>query len=756
MNTTSNYRKSDYIRWKEIPFDVSNFRFYDIEVFKKDFTITFKKIDYSVDKIYVNNVEGLKEYLDNHIVVGYNNYHYDDVVMRHMVRTNGNIGEIKLLNDLIINTPDHDREMKNYIRKRYPVERTFKSIDVKNEIVAGEKKTWLSLKIIEANMGKDIMESSVDFTINRKLTEEELKEVLVYNERDVDAVIDIYNERQQYFSNHEGLVHTTLEIGEVEKWDTFWSLYKRSETALVGIMLANDKQIELNIDDFDVPDEVKRYWKEAYKLYMDDIKNYTNTVASLGNCVVRIGNAEFEFSTGGGHGVNLFKSIYDNTIRPIFEPDIQSMYPKIIENFDLLGDKTAHYSGMREERIRIKHTDEARQQLLKLILNKTFGAFGDRYNKLFNPTIRFFVCIKGQEILWHMAREYAKIGDIIQVNTDGVMFQDFKSGEVVEENGELIQYPTLDQINREIEKKHNVKLDTPEISKVIQPNVNNYFAAETDDGVILKGKYAANNGKNYFKDNNEHIVNLAAQNYLLYGKSISDTINENIDNLHLFMYNTIISKKYEGIAFFENNNEYMEQEFKTTYSSLWKQLDKVDGYKSKSRSDQMLYFILPIFETNIYKCNKRTYKNLKLNWDDFDCETNKMFEFSKLAGEYIKEKYPDLNVPEKLYKVEPKDYYKESNVKYVMDGRVSRSFAVIENDEIEYGVIRKIKKDENGVQYHAFPSLGQQAAVYNGSLEDQEGTVVIKRNLDLNYYAEKAKDVVAAFLTEDKKGIFDK
>ncbi len=742
--------QKDYIQWRgDIPFHVDNFRFYDIEVFKEDFTITFKTIDYSIDKQYVNDVKGLKQYVDDHILVAYNNYHYDDTILRHIIRTNGDIKEIKRLNDLIINTPDNDREMKMFIRKRYPVEGNFKSIDVKNEIVAGEKKQWLSLKIIEANMGKSIVESSVPFDIDRKLTDEEMKEVLEYNAYDVDAVIDVYKEREQYFMNHAGLVNQAMELGNVESWRTFWHLYKRSETALVGIMLENNKKFEIDFDAFDVPDDVIRYWKTAYKMYMDDIENYTNTVATLGVHSVRVGNAMFDFSTGGAHGINMFKTIFDNSIRPIFEPDIQSMYPTIMINYDLLGEKTPYYSDMKEERIRIKHTDEARQQLLKLILNKTFGAFGDRYNKLFNPTIRFFICIKGQEILWHMAREYAKIGDIIQVNTDGVMFQDYKSGEVVEEFGELVQYPTIEEINRKIEEYHNVKLDTPEIQKVIQPNVNNYFASEVPDGTILKGKYASNNGKNYFKDNNEHIINLAAQRHLLYGENISNIIKQNVDNLELFMYNNIISKKYEGIAFFENNNEYMSQPFKDNYSMLWKQLEKTDGWKSLDPNKGQIF---DIFTNNIFMCNKDMDD---INWSEFKCETNKMYDFSKFAGEWVKENYPHLQVPEKLYKVEPKDYYKEANVKYVMDGRVSRSFAVIENKEIEYGVIRKIKRDENGVAYHAFPSLGQQAAVFNGALDSEEADI-IKRNLDLQYYIDRTKDVVHAFLANDTKGVFEK
>jgi predicted RecB family nuclease len=50
-----------------------------------------------------------------------------------------------------------------------------------------------SLKTFEGNIGLDIEQSKIDFKLDRKLTEEELKEVIKYNQYDCYATAQIAN-----------------------------------------------------------------------------------------------------------------------------------------------------------------------------------------------------------------------------------------------------------------------------------------------------------------------------------------------------------------------------------------------------------------------------------------------------------------------------------------------------------------------------------------------------------------------------------
>lgn len=72
-------------------------------------------------------------------------------------------------------------------------------------------------------MGRMILESSIDFTIDRKLTDEELQEVIEYCCYDVDTTIDVYKIREyNYFNVKERLVRMLPEKfhGKAMKWNT--------------------------------------------------------------------------------------------------------------------------------------------------------------------------------------------------------------------------------------------------------------------------------------------------------------------------------------------------------------------------------------------------------------------------------------------------------------------------------------------------------------------------------------------------------
>ena len=54
--------------------------FYDIESFKHDAMVVFKDINYNIVGEFHNNFEGIHDVIQDKILVGFNNYHYDDYV----------------------------------------------------------------------------------------------------------------------------------------------------------------------------------------------------------------------------------------------------------------------------------------------------------------------------------------------------------------------------------------------------------------------------------------------------------------------------------------------------------------------------------------------------------------------------------------------------------------------------------------------------------------------------------------------------
>jgi hypothetical protein len=137
--------------------------FYDIEVFEQDALVVFKDINKKLLKVYHNSFVGLADFIKGKTLVGYNNYHYDDKILVSMVNLR-TPKQIKILNDQIINGDDVSFTEKT----------KFNSLDCFQQIDV----SFPSLKKVEGNMGRMILESSVPFTIKRALTEDEFHEVL--------------------------------------------------------------------------------------------------------------------------------------------------------------------------------------------------------------------------------------------------------------------------------------------------------------------------------------------------------------------------------------------------------------------------------------------------------------------------------------------------------------------------------------------------------------------------------------------------
>src|SRR5699024_9706953 len=133
----------------------------------------------------------LKESIEGKTLVGFKNYFYDDVILHYMLDGKTPY-HIKELTDRIIS--GERLKIRNY---------EFDSLDAWQQIDVSMQ----SFKQIEGTMGKMILESSVSFNIDRKLTEEELKETIEYCTYDVEMTVEVFKKRiDSYFKPKETLI----------------------------------------------------------------------------------------------------------------------------------------------------------------------------------------------------------------------------------------------------------------------------------------------------------------------------------------------------------------------------------------------------------------------------------------------------------------------------------------------------------------------------------------------------------------------
>ena len=503
--------------------------FYDIEVFEYDSLVVFMDITGREVAHFWNNRErqkiedpsgfdGIRGVITNRILVGYNNYSYDDHILTAMMNPAKSMrGVLKAINNTIISSGKFDGTVDPLIHSLD----TMQQIDVSHP----------SLKQIEGNMGMSIVESSVPFDIDRPLTDEERQETLEYCRHDVRATIEVFKLREKsYFETKNGLLSMLPE-------DRSENAYRWNTTTLSANVLLAEETSE-RWAGRRVPE---KYWRNVEGIppeVWDMWESCTTEEGVLGkgkSKTVKAYGCNFVFGMGGLHGAPPKPGRY----RGVKHKDVASMYPSSIVHLDALGAATEKYDEMRRQRVAIKHSDPVKAGALKLILNSVYGNFKNRYSKLYNPMASATVCIYGQIALFSLCRELHKAGyKVINANTDGVVYL---------EDPELNDRD--EQICAEWEKEfEDYTLETDYFTDWIQRDVNNYIAVEDNGKITVKGgdvnKYQVNK---YFSNNSARIIQIALVEHLVYGTPILRVFDDHLDDPLLWQYILKAGSTYKGV-----------------------------------------------------------------------------------------------------------------------------------------------------------------------------------------------------------------
>lgn len=246
----------------------SPFVFLDFECFTQDWLVCFSTDGINVKSI-VNDSEKLKrlflEILKDRILIAYNGNGYDKFIMSAIVNDINH----KEVNDNLINNFNFNFNFA-----------------YSNQINKGRELMWYdpmsrlggSLKTYEACEGENIYESNVDFNLERKLTEEEIKESIQYCSFDVKMLIKyFYKENFDSFLGHVGLVDSTCQARPSKP---FYQMLCKTDASLVGTYLCSDKGIDTTRDSdcIKLPDNINlgKYKEVIEKFLETPIKTLKN------------------------------------------------------------------------------------------------------------------------------------------------------------------------------------------------------------------------------------------------------------------------------------------------------------------------------------------------------------------------------------------------------------------------------------------------------------------------------------------------
>ena len=484
---------------------------YDFEVFCEDWLIVIKELSTRDYTVIHNDNDALRSFFNDHtedIFIGFNSKGYDQYIAKGIVAGDFDNRQLKALNDWIIagNAGWNYPELQDC---RW----WFNNVDIMDDVQKG-----LSLKAIEGHFGLSVEESDVDFTIDRKLTQEDLEQVIHYCKHDVDATEKLIEARKDYLLTKENL---GKRAGIPPQRALAMTNAKLTAAMLHAKAVTRDDGREYvyppNLDTSVIPAEILAFFDTIHdKTIPDDALFETSLDITLGNMPCK-------YAWGGVHGSLTGYYEESTDTRVVENRDVSSLYPSLIEIYGYLSrnvpDPELFYQ-IRRDRIKAKH--EGNKQLakdLKLPLNTVSGAQENQYNDLYDPLPTRSLRISGQLFLTVLTMRLlnaCKTIKLLNLNTDGLMYSVDKS-----------ELETVNDIAAAWEKETKFELEVDHISKVWIKDVNNLLLIKTNGevktvggylnyGISVKGAWAINN--------TAVIIKKAIVEYFVHDTPVEDTI----------------------------------------------------------------------------------------------------------------------------------------------------------------------------------------------------------------------------------------
>lgn len=478
---------------------------FDFEVFKHDTllgAIIIDKDNISImqtwdlskmKKFYAMNIDA--------IWIGHNNKHYDNFILQGVVR-GCNEEQLRVINDQII------RDGK---RMFLDISLNFYDLTISH---------WCALKQMEAYVGKNISETSVDFMLDRKLTAEEKLLTESYNLDDLDQTFDDFK-----YLEHEFLLRLDV-INE-------FKLPLRC-LSVTGTQLAEEVLHAERIEGISSWVRKPVLWptlrvknQAVIDFYLSEEWRNKKTLTQT------FCGTEHTLAAGGIHGAKR-KAHADWA----YYFDVSGYYNLIMINLDLLPRSIPpqyrkEYENMYHKQLELKKTDPGKRGVYKTILLSVFGAMNNQYCRFYDPYNGDLVRMSGQMYLVDLLEKCEGKLEVFQSNTDGVILTPI-NGTTEEE---------VMAIMKEWQDRTGFVLKLDKIYNIHQRDVNTYMYHDNKGEIHVVGDIITHYGKldfPFWKDSYNAkeplIVSEAIVEYFMNGSSVEETVYKKKRQLRLFQY----------------------------------------------------------------------------------------------------------------------------------------------------------------------------------------------------------------------------
>lgn len=514
---------------------------FDVECYINFFEVGF--LDFISGKYKVFQMFGEGEYINtnelrsfitkkSYTFIGFNSNNYDAVMVEAAI-CGYSCSKLKEISDALI-----VEELKPWIvRKKYNIQRIyFDHIDL-IEVAIGQ----CSLKMYAARLHHDELED-LPFPADKELTREEADKVVLYNKKDLrvtkvlaDKLEGALQVRKEISNDYNIDVRSKSDAQIAE------AIFKH-ELEKLGIYCERPKIKPGTTYKYKIPPQFEfAFESDELIQLLEDVRNAEFVVSEAGKIglpkildrQICIAGKFYKMGVGGLHSQESAQVVLtENTGYLLFEKDVASYYPNIILNQKLfpkhLGEEFLHvYSDVVTKRLyakprgkgkipgltqdEIKHFKKI-DETLKIVINGSFGKFGNKWSIIYAPDFLMQVTITGQLGLLWLIEMIEKIdeAEVKSANTDGIVV--YCSEEA---------YDKVEQVCKYWEKENNLELDENRYEAIYSRDVNNYLAIKKGDEPKTKGIFSE---AGLSKGAAGYISVKAVIDYLKDKTSIEDTI----------------------------------------------------------------------------------------------------------------------------------------------------------------------------------------------------------------------------------------
>ena len=534
---------------------------YDIEIFPNCFHCTVKDTEKNILHKFeiserVNQLSELIDYFyynsSDKLFCGYNNKHYDDVIINYMIDYNYKMKTLNYvricqslygLSGTIINSEEGDTSKF----KRWKYARYFYSMDLLTMLYSS--KLRVGLKEMQITMHyKTVQEFSGDF--NQWLKREEIDDMIGYNINDVESTASLLErcrpdiDIRLFIEEEFGI--DALSMDSVKFGET---ILLNEYCKKTGLDKSYVKELRSPADTVVLNEVILPFIKYKNPILQDALEDMKKQIVSTKERKgyekkFVLSNTVFSIGVGGIHSINKPKIFRPGMDEFIGHADVMSMYPSFIIQYGwvpqhLGKDFLSIYSKFYTERIEAKHSgQEFKSTALKLTLNSVTGKMQQETSWMYDPLSVFKIRINGQLILLMLVDRLLELGcKIVQVNTDGVMYTAPKC-----------QTDRIQEAIKEVEKITRLNFETDRYEAFYQYAVNDYFGvvegfSQSRNPKLIEKKGMFITANKLGKGLAPVIIPKAVINYFLTKQSVSEYI-KNSTEIKDFLMTQRVDKKF--------------------------------------------------------------------------------------------------------------------------------------------------------------------------------------------------------------------